>query len=69
MSGSSWPSGDQERAQLAANLFAKSPRVNGLIMLSKVLWLVKIYVLLGAGILFLYLSSFCPWTAKFEKSN
>ena len=35
MSGSFWPNSDQERAQLAASLFAKSPSVNGLIMLSK----------------------------------
>ena len=68
MSGSFWPNGDHERAQLAAKIFAKSSRVNGVIILSESN-LVTIYVLSGAGILFLYLSSFCPWTAKFMKRN
>ena len=68
MSGSFWPNGDQERAQLAVKIFAKSSRVNGVIILSKST-LGTIYVLSGAGILFSYLSSFCPWTAKFMKRN
>ena len=69
MSGSFWPNGDQERAQLAAKMFAKSSKVNGVIIMLSKSTLVTIYVLSDAGILFLYLSSFCPWTAKFMKRN
>ena len=68
MSGSFWPNGDQERAQLAAKMFAKSSKVNGVIILSKST-LVTIYVLSDAGILFLYLSSSCPWTAKINEKE